>query len=57
MDDHDYERCKCNKHPATHQDEFDLIIWEYGSLDKLLFQEIEATCKICKEKFKFTKCE
>lgn len=48
-----YESCKCNKHPATHPEEFEMLICEYGSMNILLTQEIDATCKVCKDKFMF----
>lgn len=50
-----YERCKCGKHPATHEDDFEMLFSEFGSLDKVLWKEIDATCKTCGDKFKFKK--
>lgn len=49
-----YEKCKCYKHPATHPQEFDMLISEFGMMDNVLIQEIEATCKVCHDKFNFT---
>ena len=48
-----YEKCKCEKHPSTHPEEFNMIIAEYGMFDKILKQEIDATCKKCGDKFFF----
>lgn len=56
-----YPACKCGKIPAFDEDEFEMLICETGHMDIILQTEIEATCKTCKEKFKFksnvTKCK
>ena len=49
-----YERCKCDKNPSTQENDFEMLISEFGMMGKIYRQEIDATCKICKDKFKFT---
>lgn len=50
-----YERCQCDKHPSTHEHEFDMIFSEFGMLDTILIEEAVAVCKTCKDKFNFIK--
>jgi len=50
----DYEKCKCEKHPATHENDFLMKIDEFAHMNKIIFTEIEATCKVCGETFYFT---
>lgn len=50
----DYEKCKCDKHPATHEQDFDMLISEFYAMNDLLVQKIDATCSMCQDKFTFT---
>lgn len=50
-----YVKCKCNKHPFTHENAFEMKGSVYGIFDEVLFEDFEASCKICNEKFKFSK--
>ncbi len=56
MSGESYEVCKCGKNPATHENDFEFITSEFGIMDKVLIEQIGATCKTCKEKFKYTIC-
>ena len=48
----DYDRCACGKNPATHPDEFNITVSEFGRLDKVVRTEMTAICNNCHEKFK-----
>jgi hypothetical protein len=47
----DYPRCQCGKNPAIEKKDFDILISELCSFNKILEIEEKATCKTCKTIF------
>lgn len=47
----DYDKCACDKNPATHPESFNVVISEFGQQDKVIKTETTATCKNCQNKF------